>query len=334
MRCVIIANAIKQRWPSANIRFILHQEAPYTASCPFETVTFSGNQKNKQYRNARYVLISKEIKNTPKNGIVFFDSAGRAKHFFEAWLHRVPVIFVSSREDIRRKGFNWLRLLPQKQHWMLRDIPTTPPAITRLLKWRAKINSVKLVDLPTLFNVGSPSNLSLTSKQPYMLLIHGGGTRIINGQPATTLFLNVAKNMCTHHKINALVIGGDTQDSTDQIQVIPWLDNADLMTAMEHACLNIVGGGSLVGQAIAQPVPTLAVSFGRKDQDARTKTLSAQGVLKSTAPRESDMSTSALSLLSSTSEQEAQLNKRCSLGIKNGIDSAMNELSLLLSTKK
>lgn len=327
MRCQILARAIQIRWPRARIRFVLHRDAPYTGGCPFEVIAFAGHHKRKADLRARHALISRTITTLPRRSVVFFDSAGRSRHFLDAFRRRLPVIYVSSRPDIRRKAFDWARLLPQRQHWLLRDIPTEAPALGAALRFRARLRGVELVDLPTVFEQAAAD-----AEGPDVVLVHGGGTRVVDGRPAPELFLEVGRQLSRRLGLRSLVIGPPAAASDPRTRCIPWLENAALMGLMATARLNVVGGGSLVGQAIALDSPTLAVSFGRKDQDRRVQRLLEQGVLASAPPRADEMVAAAVSLLESPQAMERQLERRQAFGVSNGVPRAMAAFARLLDS--
>jgi len=70
MRSLIIANAVKARWPDAEIAFVLSRQAPYHQDCPYPT--FLTEQTPTRHVKEVNAVISEF-----KPQAVVFDASGR-----------------------------------------------------------------------------------------------------------------------------------------------------------------------------------------------------------------------------------------------------------------
>ena len=80
-RCLAIAQAVQERWPGVEPRFLVSREAPYAATCPFPATLLPSSPT----RCTPQVLAEIEA---VRPAVVVFDNAGRTRQVAAARLER------------------------------------------------------------------------------------------------------------------------------------------------------------------------------------------------------------------------------------------------------
>ena len=110
-RALAIANGIARRWPDAAIQFVVSRDAPYAHDAPYPTVLV-GRSPTLETEAVN------EIISQVRPHVVIFDSSGRVAQYECAHRLGARVVFVSSRESSRRRGFRLRRMRWLDQHWI------------------------------------------------------------------------------------------------------------------------------------------------------------------------------------------------------------------------
>jgi hypothetical protein len=333
---MIVARAVSEQFPDALIRFVFHEDAPYARHHPFDATTFGGHHKDPYSRRRKNRIISSLICSKDSPSAVIFNESGRTKHYLEAFWHRVPVIFISVKDGMRRKGFKLGRLMAIDQHWMVHDIPGKDPAST-MQKLFAKLFSVEIVSLPTLFlepDEVTEENLypegADPGKGPRVLFLPGGGGYSIDGVPASRIFYDAASLVATRSGARCLLVTGNKHYIEDRgdskVRTVPFLPNETLMSHVKMADLCVLGGGGVIAQALAFGQPVIAVPLGREEQRKRVRMSSAMGTVLSAEPVPEEIAAKALNVLINPETKNALIRRAGELGIGNGLPKAISGL--------
>ena len=143
---------------------------------------------------------------------------------------------------------------------------------------------------------------------------------------ASTLFGDAATQLA-HGGLATIAVG--VRASTPAIEV-PSLPNADLMALLATARVALLAGGSLLVQALALAVPSVAVPLQR-EQAARVRWLAAAGAVHAVPPTASAQELAdALRALADDADGRARLQQAARrLGLENGLDAAVAALAQL-----
>ena len=110
-RSLSIAQAAKQRWPAADIHFLLSRQAPYASRSPFPATLLASSPT---FHSAAVIRMIENL----RPHVVIFDNAGRTAQLRAAQRSGAAVVYISARARQRRKAFRlrWMRLIDE--HWI------------------------------------------------------------------------------------------------------------------------------------------------------------------------------------------------------------------------
>jgi hypothetical protein len=100
---------------------------------------------------------------------------------------------------------------------------------------------------------------------------------------------------------------------------------------MHDAELLSIGGGSSVGQAVAMCKVVVAAPLGGSDQQARVARYAGMGLVEARRPDARELARAVGDLLADRGRCRTMLARARSLRIRNGLDTALHRLSLLLA---
>ncbi|WP_036140310.1 hypothetical protein, partial [Aerolutibacter daejeonensis] len=107
------------------------------------------------------------------------------------------------------------------------------------------------------------------------------------------------------------------------------LPNAELMALLAQADVALLGGGSLLVQALALGTPTLALPL-QAEQAARVEWLARAGAVRVAPGAAPDVLVDALQRLQADEPSRAQLRTQAAaLGLSNGLPAAVDALAAL-----
>jgi len=269
--------------------------------------------------------------------VVVFDSTARSVQLRAARRCGARVVYLSSRPSARGRGFKISALRQLDEHWSVElGRPGTIPnrwqrAISRFFPhvlWRPL---GVLFEEPTAEQL-SPDLAAWMALGPYALFCPGGGGGSVDGLNATEGFAQAARTFVKATNARALVVhgdwGGDRRVETPSMIEVGLQGNGELMSLMINARFAVIGAGSLLLQALALGVPTIATALAR-DQPARLQALAKTLAVMAPEPTRADLSEFACALWTDPVVQLELVSHARLLGLRNGLDHAIEVLGAL-----
>ena len=160
----------------------------------------------------------------------------------------------------------------------------------------------------------------------YAVVCTGGGRHVLgDGRDASALF-GAAATALARHGIATIAVACD---ASAPAHVLPRLPNAELMGLLADARVALLAGGSLLAQALALEVPSLAVPL-QGEQAARVRWLAARGAVRTAPSPSPDALADALQALADDDAARAVLRAGArALGLRNRLDDAVAALAAL-----
>lgn len=312
-RCRLLAQALQQRWPRAEPRFLL---APGIDAGPFATATLSASPTRvpDEVRAAIARL---------QPALVVFDGNARVATLAAARNAGARTLLISSRPSARDRGFRLRRMAQLDAHWLVgAELRGAPDWRERLAHWRYPRVDVRR--FATLFAPSAAAGpvlarLGVDDDAPFAVVCAGGGGHA----DASALFADAATQLA-HGGITTIAIG--VPASAPAITV-PALANAELMGLLTASRVALLAGGSLLVQALALDVPVVAVPL-QAEQAARVRWLAQAGAVW--AARDAPRLAQQVRALADDNEARARLRAAMAqLGLGNGLEDAVNALGAL-----
>ena len=271
MRSMIIAKALKLRWPSINIHFILNEQVAYFHDCPYTVHACQDSPTKDVVRvNAIIAKVSPDL--------VFFDASGRAKQFKQAKAIGAKVAFISQHNKKRSRGLKLNRLFNTDIHWVVQP----DFCIKSINYWqRAKLaffNKKAPQNIGPVFEVSSSAYQTQLIEQfdliknDYFVFNAGSGGHIVARELAADIYYQAAHTFYRQTKIKCLVIFGDNYpkalpDDSD-ITCVKSISNKDFIALISTAQGSVISAGDTLLQCIALHKPCVAAPVS-PDQPAR-----------------------------------------------------------------
>jgi hypothetical protein len=256
-----IARAVQERWPHAQLHFMLSIHASYAAQCPFPVTLLPGSAT----LHTPQVV---ELLHSFKPDIVMFDNAGRTAQVRAAHAAGARVIYISSRRRQRAKAFRigWMRRL--SEHWIAypRFIAGDLGALERLKLKALGRPRVRFVD--TILPVGAEEPGPLPQLRDFVLLVPGGGTAHPGARAAPAIIGDAAAALAARGLRTVLVGAREDVAGTDTLSPLPLLPQRQLVALLRRARVVVSNGGDTLLQALACGCACVAVPIAH-DQAAR-----------------------------------------------------------------
>lgn len=262
--------------------------------------------------------------------VVLFDSTARPAQLAAARAIGAAVVYLSSRPSARGRGFKlraWRRI---DEHWSVEiSLQRLPSAWQRLLLRLPGASA--WIPLGTLFEPADAIGWSAELRQfvdagDYLLACPGGGT-----PQGAALYANASEQLA-REGVRTLLVRGDWPAGRSaaspgllQVGVLP---NAQLMALLAGARLALLGGGSVLVQALALEVPCVAAALA-EDQAQRLAVLAQAGAVTAAAADSSALRAQALPLWQDVQRRAALRTGARALGLRNGLDLALSRLDAL-----
>jgi hypothetical protein len=260
--------------------------------------------------------------------VVVFDGNARVAALQAARAAGARTVLISSRPSARERGLRWRRMARLDEHWLVgADLLAAPGWRERLA--RSRYPGVAVRRYATLFAEPVDADAVLARlgvAPPYVVVCPGGGGHVVDGVPAHALF-GAAAAPLARGGLRTLAVA--TRDAAPAIEAAR-LPNAELMALLSRAEAALLGGGSLLVQALALRVPVLALPL-QAEQAARVEWLRRAGAVQVAESR--DPATLAAQLRSLCESPDACDTLRHgidTLGLRNGLDEAVAALHALL----
>jgi len=331
-RSLAIARGIERRWPDCDIKFVVSRDAAYAAGSPYPVLTVG---RSPTYETAEVVRIIEQ----ERPHVVIFDSSGRVTQYRAARRVGARVVLVSSRPSSRRRGFRFRRLWLLAQHWIAQ-----PRYLGGQLGWweRCKLRLGPHPEVVFLEVLHEPIEEAATHEMQrrlgiepgqYVLACPGGGGTAGSGPDASAEFLAAAGRVAGQTGLPVVAVLGARFGVPDRppagVSVVASVPNGLLMGLVRDARAGIVNGGSLLLQALAQRTPCVAVPV-MGDQPQRIAATVTLGFARRADLDATAIAAAAIDLLRNDAEREAMRARLASLGLRNGVDVAVEATSRLV----
>lgn len=260
--------------------------------------------------------------------VVVFDGNTRVAALQAARAAGARTVLISSRPSARGRGLRWRRMARLDEHWLVgADLLAAPGWRERLARWRFPRTNVRR--FATLFAEPVAADAVLAKRNlvpPYVVVCPGGGGHAIDGVPAAALFGAAAAELARGGIRTLAVATRDAAPATEAAH----LPNAELMALLSRAEAALLGGGSLLVQALALRVPALALPL-QAEQAARVEWLRAAGAVAIPAsPSAEAMAGEMRRLLDAPAERARLRANALALGLNNGLEAAVAALLALV----
>lgn len=281
-RSLIIANAVQQKLPEAQIHFILNKNMKLANGCQYQT-HFS------KFSATKDTPLVNEIIAKIRPNIVIFDCAGRSQQFATAKRYGAKVVFISQHRKKRARGLTLRRLLFCDLQWVVQPTYAIQP-LNRFEQLKLKILGKKPPKNigPIVPKINSDSNIleeySLKEEQ-YVLFSAGSGGHIINGELAADVFYRAALELAEKVDCKIVMVFGANYPKSlpvdSSIICLSHVPTEEFLTLLKKARHRVLSAGSTLLQVIELKLVSLAIAIS-KDQPSRLKRCARLGlVLKS-----------------------------------------------------
>lgn len=316
-RCRLLADALCMQWPVLAPHFLLAEGAP---EVPWPSTSLSASP-------TRAVPEVVAAIRALQPGVVVFDGNTRVKAMDTARETGARVVLISSRPSARDRGFRMRRMARLAEHWLVGAELLTHRG------WRERLatslyRDVAVRRFATLF--ASPAPIApvlarLGVAAPYVVVCPGGGRHVIDGRRGAQLFGEVATRLAREGVATIAVAAPAEAPAIDAGE----LPNAELMALLAHADAALLGGGSLLVQALALGVAALALPLQREQAERVAWLADADAVM---ATSSTDVATLAAGVRRLLDDAQARANLRqaaAALGLRNGLSEAVAALAAL-----
>ena len=345
-RSLSIACAARDRWPHAEIRFILSRQAPYAASVPFAATMLPSSAT---FHSAEVIRELQEF----RPHIVIFDNAGRTQQLRAARRLDARIVYISARARQRAKAFrlSWMRLIDE--HWIAYP-KFTAGALS--LRERLKLRfmhrpTVRYLDV-ILARASAAAPPPLAAAAVHALLVPGGGTGHPGARDAVEQFRRAARSLAAAGTPTVFVGpasehgaagsdggapgsdggGAGSEDAAagayPGLRCLLPLPQSELMALMRAARIVVANGGSTLLQAIACGCACVAVPIAGDQRQRIAACVKAQ-VARASTLSAADIVANSQSLLNDETQRAALAGRALALELKDGVEIAVNALAAL-----
>jgi hypothetical protein len=331
-RSLSIAQAAKQRWPAADIHFLLSRQAPYALRSPFPATLLDSSPT---FHSPAVIRMIESF----RPHVVIFDNAGRTAQLRAGQRSGAGVVYISARARQRRKAFRfrWMRLIDE--HWIAYPefIAGGLNALERLKLKILRRPAVRYLDVILSRGALGPDSISRSvglAPESYVLMVPGGGTGHPGVNDATQIFL-AAANLIAQSGTPTVFVGPVTATVTEAgvgLRCFDSLPQADLGQLMRGARLVVSNGGSTLLQAIACGRACIGVPIA-KDQAARIRRCVEAGAAVAAPLESAGIVRTASALLGDEGSRSLLARRAAELGLADGVEIALDALQRLLETK-
>lgn len=316
-RCRLLADALCAQRPAIAPHFLLADGAP---EVPWPSTLLSASP-------TRAVPEVVAAIRALRPDVVVFDGNTRVKAMDAARETGARVVLISSRSSARDRGFRMRRMARLSEHWLV------GAELLAHRGWRERLASslhrdVVVRRFATLFAQPAPiapvlARLGVAA--PYVVVSPGGGRHMIDGRSGTQLFGEVATQLARDGIATIAVAAPADTPAIDAGE----LPNAELMALLAHADAALLGGGSLLVQALALGVPALTLPL-QSEQAERVSWLANAGAVIAASSSDVSALTAGVHQLLGDAQVRANLQQAtAALGLRNGLPEAVAALATL-----
>ena len=323
MRSLYLARGAQERWPEADIRFIVSREAPYAGEVPFRTY-LTDNSPTKHVREVNRIV--SEV----QPDVVLFDCSGRVAQMKHAHHTGCRTVFVSQHIRKRRRGFKISRMRYCDLHWIVQP-PFVDGDLNRIERFKLKFLGRPLVSfIGPVFPPEKKPEFALPGPQ-YFFACAGGGGNSVHGRNSAEIFAEAASKVTGETGIPGVMVMGPnytgSMDAMPGLRIVPRLSGAEVVYVLGHAAFAILGGGDMLGQAAALRIPAVTAAVAG-DQPPRIAAYHKAGLCIEADPER--LAETVLAAMDDNGMQDlrARLAKE---GLHNGLNRALDQVGFLLS---
>jgi glycosyltransferase involved in cell wall biosynthesis len=325
-RCISLADAVKARWPGAQIHFLLSEQAPYAKTTPYPHTLFPDSI-------TKHHAAGKAAIRAFKPDIAIFDNAGRSGHM-QAAAETGAVVYISSRWKPRYKAFrlSWMRHL--REHWipypeLIGGALSFSERFKLRLMGRPKMRYLDVM-LPTSSSDADAAFLQSlgVSAGSYVLIVPGGGSAHPGKEHAAEAFSSAAEAIAAHAP--ALIAG--VSPPPGQNFGARWLGRlppAQIAALLRGAKLVVCNGGDTLLQALACGRACVAAPIAG-DQPLRLARCAAQGGVLPVDLTAAALAQAAITLLQNSDALARVQQQAVALNLRNGMIAALDACSAIL----
>lgn len=335
IRSLTIAQKIKEISPKTELHFILNKNAKYIKEVPFQAHFIDGSP-------TLNVKTIKKIISIEKPDLCIFDSGGRTTLFRFLKKNKIPIIYVSSRDNTRGKAFRlrWLKLIAQ--HWIVQPVFVNGHLT---LPERVKIRitgSPSPVFLETVFPETDPIRRKTFKKEigiddhHYILFSSGGGGSRGDGEQAPDIFAKAAEMIAIQTNIKCVVIMGPNYPINPPklpgVITIKSVTNYHFIDLIHDADFFVTGGGSTVAQGLANKKICITAPAAA-DQAKRIRAAANMGLVIPSNTDAQEISNKIMQLMNDQSlKKKIQFNVN-RLNLNNGLSFIMDSIKIACPDK-
>ncbi|WP_281212855.1 glycosyltransferase family 9 protein [Shewanella insulae] len=331
MRSTIVADEIMQRWPQAQVEFVLNSRAPYAKHCPYPTHLVNDTPTKR-------VKEVNQLVSQLKPDLVIFDAAGRKAQLKHANRSGAKVVFISQHKRKRARGMKLERALVTDSHWVVQP-EFVIGDISRFDRFKLNlINRAEPIFTGSIFARPDSALQQALQKayglepKGYLLYSAGSGGHYIGSTLAAERFAQVAQACYRKTGIpSVMVFGPNYPKDLPQLEgvvAIERLSSLEFINLLDGAAGAVLSGGDTLLQAIALKVPTLAVAVS-KDQPKRIDSCVKRGLALSCDIELDAMCAQVQRLLEPQTAGQLRANMGSEAEAK-GLDICMAEIARLL----
>jgi len=330
MRSLIIAKAVSRIWPQLEVQFIINRKAPYADEVPFPVHLINSSP-------TKEIDAVNDVVSNERPDLIIFDCSGRAAQYRHASKLGVKVVFISQHKKKRRKGFSLRRLPYVYQHWIAQlkfvdgDISVMESIKQGLFGAKPPIFIGPVYD-DSMLDILIDDDLP----EKYIIYSSGGGGYKMKEGHAPDVFSLAAAEVYKETGISGLVILGinynGAPEQYDGVRYVRQLENAELISVLNHAFLAVLSGGDLMSQAMTIKQVVVAVPVA-KDQAARIRSFVDNGLVVKADANSRSISNRVIRLLENDVEHRELQNRMADADIKNGLGLAVSAIGDLLEQK-
>jgi hypothetical protein len=320
-RCLMLADAVRVRWPDAPIHFLMSAEAPYAQDAPYLQTLFPGSP-------TLHDAAGRAAIRAFAPDIAVFDNAGRRGQLREARAIGARVVVVASRIRPRLKAFQLRRLTLADEIWF-----PYPEFIAgnlgRLERWKLRLpNAPRVRYLDYLLPRPAAQQAEVTLARagvngvPYVLVIAGGGGGHPGAEQAPAVYAAVASALAnTGHTV--LVLGAEPPlEGPGAVHYLGRVKPAAVAALLAKSLLVITNGGAALIQALGSGRAVVAAPIAT-DQGARIARCAERGAVLPAPLEAGPLARAALGVLEDPAARERLEQGARALGLVNGLATAV-----------
>jgi ADP-heptose:LPS heptosyltransferase len=338
VRCLVLAEAFRERRPDAEIRFAIDRKTPRFEHDVFEHHLIDG-------RPSKNVARVKEVLRERSPDVVVFDNTLRTAQLRCARQIGARTVFIATLPPTLRRAFRVRRLRRLNQLWIVqRRMGREPPALSAWERGKLRLAPrVEVAFLDAIFAESQDARRKELEKRlgldgaPYVLFVPGGGGWQRRGRPVSEIWLEAARRVSEATAVTCIVVMGPLYagptPARARFAVLGSLRPDQMIDLLHGAHVVATGGGGTSIQAVTQGRVCVAAPTGGNDQYERIRAWGERDWIEPCQADSESIEAAVVRLLRDPQRHQAIRARIESLGFSNGLAEGVRRLeSLLLGT--